>query len=473
MLLLYLTPTFNNVLGINRFTFHYASTLSGEAQGYDKICPYLHSTMLLLYPESVRVIDHDGIDIYIPLCFYFIASRSGWFPQRYSIYIPLCFYFIRPVHTKEAQEKVHLHSTMLLLYPRKTNPDKPCKILIYIPLCFYFIAGVNDLINSGINIYIPLCFYFIPVSSSSIQHSKHIYIPLCFYFIQPLQPLPRSTDTHLHSTMLLLYPNPAFSFCCRSTHLHSTMLLLYPFFARTFVLFFKNLHSTMLLLYHCRKLLIDCVLHHLHSTMLLLYQDTGITKSTFSDIYIPLCFYFIHYRRLKREADIRYLHSTMLLLYLSDSWRFICSLDHLHSTMLLLYPVPVTCPTFTVSLNLHSTMLLLYPEKPDSIRSGTIYLHSTMLLLYRKNLSCMGISGIIYIPLCFYFIRIRQYIECQSNYNLHSTMLLLYPHCCTVVQRIDVNIYIPLCFYFIPGSLLLRSCLSIPFTFHYASTLSV
>ena len=80
------------------------------------------------------------------------------------------------------------------------------------------------------------------------------------------------------------------------------------------------------------------------------------------------------------------------------------------------------------------------------------------------------LRSLIYIPLCFYFI-----------------------HCCSIIQRIDVDIYIPLCFYFICSScrwsshserIYIPLCfyfISFPkrttaeddkFTFHYASTLS-
>ena len=75
----------------------------------------------------------------------------------------------------------------------------------------------------------------------------------------------------------------------------------------------------------------------------------------------------------------------------------------------------------------------------------------------------------IYIPLCFYFIRRWDWYRGLVLYNLHSTMLLLYPggqgsaatvtvftfHYASTLSAVDpfpVNpffIYIPLCFYFI------------------------
>ena len=77
--------------------------------------------------------------------------------------------------------------------------------------------------------------------------------------------------------------------------------------------------------------------------------------------------------------------------------------------------------------NLHSTMLLLYHEVKILHSDKTYNLHSTMLLLYLYHLFQME----------------------QDTRHLHSTMLLLYP---------------------IMRGVFFRH--SIPFTFHYASTLS-
>ena len=121
----------------------------------------------------------------------------------------------------------YLHSTMLLLYRRKTLII-PEGIWIYIPLCFYFIQGGSgsaagwilftfhyastlspDVSRPGdwspiftfhyastlsywgsmipvrwSQIYIPLCFYFITAASMMYMTRCTIYIPLCFYFIQ-------------------------------------------------------------------------------------------------------------------------------------------------------------------------------------------------------------------------------------------------------------------------------------------------
>ena len=75
----------------------------------------------------------------------------------------------------------HLHSTMLLLYP-KLFPAIPEYSVIYIPLCFYF-----------------------------IYHPAGLLFHL----------------SDLHSTMLLLYPGSCYHRLPHLVHLHSTMLLLY------------------------------------------------------------------------------------------------------------------------------------------------------------------------------------------------------------------------------------------------------
>ena len=99
--------------------------------------------------------------------------------------------------------------------------------------------------------------------------------------------------------------------------------------------------------------------------------------------------------------------------------------------------------------HLHSTMLLLYLYPSWCGRWHVCHLHSTMLLLYLDVPCFFVMFKLIYIPLCFYFIA---FTECS---------LLL-----------SMMIYIPLCFYFIPTDYF-PAASRLPFTFHYASTLSV
>ena len=102
------------------FTFHYASTLSRKPSSHSRpLYNDLHSTMLLLYRTAQGLLPASAARIYIPLCFYFIGSRSA-LPPGWS---------------------VNLHSTMLLLYPSSSSSLFQ-RFLIYIPLCFYFINNI-------------------------------------------------------------------------------------------------------------------------------------------------------------------------------------------------------------------------------------------------------------------------------------------------------------------------------------------
>ena len=100
---------------------------------------------------------------------------------------------------------------------------------------------------------------------------------------------------------------------------------------------------------------------------------------------------------------------------------------------------------------------------------------SSFTFHYASTLSAFNASEAeknrqIYIPLCFYFIRLSGIIQGQFNFiyiplcfyfilpgyilarlpcaNLHSTMLLLYPNNHHMYAQV-LLIYIPLCFYFI------------------------
>ena len=157
--------------------------------------------------------------------------------------------------------------------------------------------------------------------------------------------------------------------------------------------------------------------------MLLLYPTPHSPVRTDPLIYIPLCFYFIW---ILQPPQYRF------LIYIPLCFYFICSTApakniavNLHSTMLLLYPfsphrAAIKC------LYLHSTMLLLYRIWGGCMTEFIMYLHSTMLLLYPGSADAIGKRFSIYIPLCFYFIKIG-----HDNHWFAK------------------HIYIPLCFYFI------------------------
>ena len=98
------------------------------------------------------------------------------------------------------------------------------------------------------------------------------------------------------------------------------------------------------------------------------------------------------------------------------------------------------------------------------------YLHSTMLLLYRLWDSLKRPQKTIYIPLCFYFIALRQKNR-PYFVNLHSTMPLLYPCDTDITKRKIIHLHSTMLLLYL-ASLLQHQHL-VQFTFHYASTLSV
>ena len=162
-------------------------------------------------------------------------------------------------------------------------------------------------------------------------------------------------------------------------------------------------------------------------------------------IYIPLCFYFIRsqYRSLCRGYEFTFHYASTLSKEIVMA-KVIC--NNLHSTMLLLYLWRASVAKMSTAY-LHSTMLLLYPY----LRNVTHVL-DLFTFHYASTLSAVadayGAVVLIYIPLCFYFIPIQCNFRIGIK-HLHSTMLLLYRTCRGSNQERDL-----------------------PFTFHYASTLS-
>ena len=145
------------------------------------------------------------------------------------------------------------------------------------------------------------------------ENESTIYIPLCFYFILAVHRLCR-VKPHLHSTMLLLYPDkPAISIkhCIFTFHYASTLSEHPVPLSRNGYSF--TFHYASTLSRRSQKICNDFV--YLHSTMLLLYQkpETGT-----SGIYHVFTFHYA---------------STLSVFALC----FCCCQHHLHSTMLLLY----------------------------------------------------------------------------------------------------------------------------------------
>ena len=99
------------------FTFHYASTLSRKPSSHSRpLYNDLHSTMLLLYRTAQGLLPASAARIYIPLCFYFIGSRSA-LPPGWSVNLHSTMLLLYPVHSPlHPLQNLYLHSTMLLLY---------------------------------------------------------------------------------------------------------------------------------------------------------------------------------------------------------------------------------------------------------------------------------------------------------------------------------------------------------------------
>ena len=145
-----------------QFTFHYASTLSGDDGNNSALKANLHSTMLLLYPKFREGSSSHETNLHSTMLLLYRIFCSFAEVHLMDIYIPLCFYFIG-METMARSASAYLHSTMLLLYQgvgrgvskRQDNLHSTMLLLypwgdrvvffelrIYIPLCFYFITAV-------------------------------------------------------------------------------------------------------------------------------------------------------------------------------------------------------------------------------------------------------------------------------------------------------------------------------------------
>ena len=166
---------------------------------------------------------------------------------------------------------LHLHSTMLLLYPRVSFPYNERDFYLHSTmLLLYHTARCHNCPHNR-----KFTFHYASTLSCFLfQISSYIcfiYIPLCFYFIAWHYPVLIYNDSHLHSTMLLLYPVTVNGIEARTVKIY--IPLCFYFIA-------ENLSHVL------RG-------HNLHSTMLLLYPSSGLIKIQSQLIYIPLCFYFI------------------------------------------------------------------------------------------------------------------------------------------------------------------------------------
>ena len=290
MLLLYRIRSGWGTEGGHLFTFHYASTLSDpRTPGNLPGVPHLHSTMLLLYRSSDT---HEGC--HAVFTFHYASTLSfTWniFNVMIEIYIPLCFYFIEYSECCQKQNvKFTFHYASTLSKVAIMNP-----YFVYL-FTFHYASTLSISVIFYWAAAPWFTFHYASTLSSSDEGASYCYTLFTFHYASTLSGdwiKHKWRHLYLHSTMLLLY----LWFRCHTGgsdwHLHSTMLLLYRFPSRLCALSFKDLHSTMLLLYRFWRIRRPLLHLYLHSTMLLLYRCRYYPCSWYLPIYIPLCFYFI------------------------------------------------------------------------------------------------------------------------------------------------------------------------------------
>ena len=168
------------------------------------------------------------------------------------------------------RQAAHLHSTMLLLYPKWDKLEKR-NGQIYIPLCFYFIYSTPVLYRLCIcYLHSTMLLLYPQISEDEVNELSHIYIPLCFYFIR-IEPYKHGREAaftfHYASTlsqglMRIRRNLSSFTFHYASTlsrevHMELTRRDGFTFhyastlsdFKRLLRIIATYLHSTMLLLY--------------------------------------------------------------------------------------------------------------------------------------------------------------------------------------------------------------------------------
>ena len=181
--------------------------------------------------------------------------------------------------------------------------------------------------------------------------------------------------------MLLLYLSLRSDHHSPATHLHSTMLLLYPDGKKPYW-YSGRIYIPLCFYFIRRHKLISSIAEH---------------------IYIPLCFYFIHICCSFSILNLN-LHSTMLLLYLRQSIASTRRIKNLHSTMLLLYPMRSRSATSIIhSFTFHYASTLSLHGSKNPWDGKSIYI--PLCFYFIRHHIFGGIRNRkIYIPLCFYFI---------------------------------------------------------------------
>ena len=206
-----------------------------------------------------------------------------------------------------------------------------------------------------------------------------IYIPLCFYFI-------------CFTKKVFVYP---------VSYLHSIMLLLY---------------RLMLKKWKAKR-------YHLHSIMLLLYLLQTIRDERQYKIYIPLCFYFIWYIKNNSTWENN-LHSIMLLLY-QMAYRIWVAVLQIYIPLCFYFiyrtfSANTGCYLFTF----HYASTLSEPSATRKI-TVTIFTFHYASTLSVKPVAQRNNCGLIYIPLCFYFISKRlEALQINPLFTFHYASTL-------------------------------------------------
>ena len=146
------------LLSTYKFTFHYASTLSGCSCFDSRI-----GSFTFHYASTLSSGSPAGKSCRSSFTFHYASTLSSIIVIQKSDWRAFTFHYASTLSEVPVLRflpvPLDLHSTMLLLYPRQ---------------------------------------------QSAKTETGTIYIPLCFYFIAVLTPM-KDVMPHLHSTMLLLY----------------------------------------------------------------------------------------------------------------------------------------------------------------------------------------------------------------------------------------------------------------------------
>ena len=201
--------------------------------------------------------------------------------------------------------------------------------------------------------------------------------------------------------------------------------------------------------------------------MFLFHLYINFSYSEFKCIYIPLCFYFITFFSCYLIIQNIHLHSTMFLFHLiltDDGQSIQCQFTFHYVSIssdcqeIRLWQTHV----IYIPLCFYFIRLTLKSNKLKTI----IYIPLCFYFIVTRDLQTTA-NEIIYIPLCFYFIDGSTSYEAIAVVNLHSTMFLF--HLNLVFTALHyIYIYIPLCFYFIQEQWTTDNAPT-GFTFHYVS----